>query len=154
MPVICRLKQSNDFKFQIIADKDPGFGHCSYEFISWNKQTEINDLLQFDIGLMPLPDTDLARGKCAFKAIQYMALGIPAVVSDVGANSEVVDDGVNGFVCHNEVEWTNALQNLLTDELLRARMGANARSKIVAKYSVEATTKLFVSLFQEFPSEL
>lgn len=147
LPVIKQLQLRNHFRFLIIADRDPLFKECSYEFLPWNKSSEIRDLLQFDIGLMPLFDTEVAKGKCAFKAIQYMALGIPAVVSNVGANVEVVDNGFNGFICNNDEEWQAALQKLLEDELLRAAMGKRARQKIVDQYSVAATRQLFISLF-------
>ena len=142
-----RLAEKYAFDFLIIADKDPQFVNCKYQFKHWDKDSEIRDLLAFDIGLMPLADSDFARGKCAFKAIQYMALGIPAVVSKVGTNMEVVDNGVNGFVCENESEWLDALSLLLEDINLRGKMGDLARKKIVENYSVAATKDLFVSVF-------
>ncbi|MES2646932.1 MAG: glycosyltransferase family 4 protein [Bacteroidota bacterium] len=145
---IHQLAEKFAFQFVIIADKDPLFDNCKYVYKRWNKISEIDDLLEFDIGLMPLPDTDLAKGKCAFKAIQYMALGVPAVVSNVGANNEVVDNGINGFVCNNEQDWLEVLSLLLNDADLRKNMGKLARKKIVESYSVTATRTLFASLFE------
>ena len=96
---------------------------------------------------MPLEDDLWAKGKCAFKALQYMALGIPAVVSPVGMNVEVVDSGTNGFVCQTEDEWYRALKQLITDPQLRTEMGAAAREKIAGKYAVAANRDNFLGLF-------
>ena len=76
-----------------------------------------------------------------------MALGMPALVSPVGMNSEVVHDGVNGFVCATEADWYAALRRLLADQPERARQGEAARRTIVERYSVAANTANFLSLF-------
>lgn len=148
LPVLVKLSEKFDFRFMVIAGHDPHFTELEYEFIPWKKETEIEDLLALDIGLMPLLDTASAKGKCAFKAIQYMALGIPAVVSNVGANAEVVDDGINGFVCEGFDEWLEALSTLLQNIFLRKSMGLYAQQKIVDQFSVEATKSIFLSLFK------
>ncbi|MCH7737614.1 MAG: glycosyltransferase, partial [Chloroflexi bacterium] len=76
---------------------------------------------------MPLPDSPWTQGKCALKALQYMAVGIPAVVSDVGINSEAVLDGECGFVVRNESEWMDRIQTLLSNRALRRQLGDSAR---------------------------
>ena len=131
----------------MIADKDPQLPLKKYKFIKWNKETEANDLLNFHIGVMPLYDDDISRGKCGFKAIQYMSLGIPAVVSPVGVNTEIVENGVNGFVCATKTEWKARLEELITDSSLRIIFGIEARKKIKDKYSVATTTENFLHLF-------
>ena len=80
------MKKKHSFRFLIIADKDPKLEGIAYDFKKWDIQTEIDDLIQIHIGIMPLKNTEIEQGKCAFKAIQYMSLGIPPVVSPVGAN--------------------------------------------------------------------
>lgn len=145
--VIKKLQEKYDFNFLIIADKDPNYTELAYSFKKWNADTEIDDLMQIDIGLMPLADTVLERGKCAFKAIQYMSLGIPSVVSAVGANKVVVQDKINGFWATSFEEWYTTLSQLLTDKELRNKIGAEARKRIVEHYSVAATESDFFELF-------
>jgi glycosyltransferase involved in cell wall biosynthesis len=147
LPVLQQLQEKYPFTFVVIADMDPQLKLKSYKFIRWKKETEAEDLLSIHIGLMPLYDDELSRGKCGFKAIQYMSMGIPAVVSPVGVNSVIVDDGINGFICTNNNEWQSTLEKLLTQPALRQQLGVEARKKIESAYSVAITTNDFVSLF-------
>jgi len=147
LPVLNELQETNDFTFIVIADKDPRLPLKNYRFIKWSRETEADDLLNFHIGLMPLYNDEISKGKCGFKAIQYMSLGIPAVVSPVGVNAEIVDDGVNGFVCEEEEEWKKRLIQLLTNADARKQMGLAAQKKIEEKYSVKSTETAFLGLF-------
>lgn len=147
LPVLKVLQEVYDFDFVVIADKDPKLPLKNYRFIKWSKETESRDLLSFHIGLMPLFDDDISKGKCGFKAIQYMSLGIPAVVSPVGVNAEIVNNGINGFVCETGQEWEKCLTELLTHTTVREDMGKAARTKIQEKYSVIATKTQFINLF-------
>jgi glycosyltransferase involved in cell wall biosynthesis len=145
---IQRLQHKYSFVFLIIADKDPELKNIAYTFTAWHKETEINDLLKMHIGIMPLINTDVELGKCAFKAIQYMSLGIPAVVSPVGANCEVVDDKKNGYWADTDHEWYVALEKLILDINERKQMGKLAQQKIINEYSVIATKTQFLDLFK------
>jgi glycosyltransferase involved in cell wall biosynthesis len=133
--------------FLIIADKHPDLALKRLSFKTWNANTEIDDLLQVDIGIMPLPDDDWSKGKCGFKALQYLALEIPAVVSAVGVNGRIISQGVEGFLCHTEDEWQQALEQLINDATLRVEMGIRGRKKVVANYSVLSNSSAFFSLF-------
>ena len=148
-PVLERLeREGQEFVFHVISNEPPAYTNLrSLRYSPWRKQTEITDLLQFNLGLMPLVDDPWARGKCAFKALQYMALGMPALVSPVGMNTEVVQNGTNGFVCATDEEWYQALRHLLASPPERARQGAAARRTIVERYSVASNTANFLSLF-------
>jgi glycosyltransferase involved in cell wall biosynthesis len=101
-----------------------------------------------DIGIMPLPDDEWAKGKCGFKALQYMSLEIPAVVSPVGVNSEIVENGVQGFWCLSESEWFTRLEQLILNPEERKQMGRLGRQKVIQRYSVRSNTATFLSLFQ------
>ncbi len=110
----------------------------------WSLEDEIKDLQDFDIGIMPMPDNDWTRGKCGFKAILYMALGIPAVCSSIGVNRTIIKDGVNGFLAAGHDEWLDRLSKLIEDEALREKVGLEGRKTIEAFYSVKANSSKFI----------
>ena len=148
VPVLARLEAEGlDFEFRVISNQPPAFPLRSLVYLPWRKETEIADLLGFHIGLMPLEDDPWAKGKCAFKALQYMALGVPPLVSPVGMNTEVVQHGQNGFVCATPQEWEASLRRVLADAVLRQQLGAAARATIEQRYSVVANTPGFLALF-------
>lgn len=132
----------------VIADRIPSLNLESLIYIPWNEKTEIQDLLKFDIGIMPLPDHEWAKGKCGFKALQYMALRIPAVASPVGVNTKIIDDVTNGFLCASQKQWEQALTTLISDAVLRRKMGETGRKKVTDHYSVISNSSNFLSLFE------
>lgn len=131
----------------VIADRRPELSIRSLTFVPWNKQTETEDLARIDIGIMPLPDDEWSKGKCGFKALQYMAMEIPTVVSPVGVNAEIVEPGNNGYFATTEQEWITSLEALINDPALRNRLGKNGRKKIVDQYSVLSNSSTFLGLF-------
>ncbi|RYZ19088.1 MAG: glycosyltransferase, partial [Chitinophagaceae bacterium] len=146
-PVLNKLATHVKFTFLVICDREPDFPLPNMKFIRWNKHTEIEDLLRIDIGIMPLKNDVWAKGKCGFKIIQYMALGIPAVATKVGVNDTIIDEGENGYTCTTEAEWMIALTDLISDANKREQMGAIGRSKIKRVYSIQANSAVFLSLF-------
>lgn len=147
VPVFEELEKRYDFELHVICDTPPRFKLKSLRYIKWSKQAEIDDLMNFNVGLMPLPDTEWARGKCGFKALQYMALGVPPVVSNVGVNAEIVDHDVNGCVCQNLNEWKSSLERLLGDPVFLRRLSQKTRDKVVSRYSVQSNRDNFLRLF-------
>lgn len=147
LPILDELQQRYSFKLLIISDKHPDFEREYVQYLPWSKASEIKDLKQMHIGLMPLHDDQWSRGKCGFKALQYMSMGMPAIVSPVGVNAEIVDHGINGFVALNDDEWKNALEHFLLHPTALKNMGVNAKAKIESHYSVNALTPKFLSLF-------
>jgi glycosyltransferase involved in cell wall biosynthesis len=145
-PVLQQLEQNYSFRFIVIADRKPEIDLKSLEFIPWEKGTEVENLLQMNIGIMPLPNTEWAKGKCAFKALQYMALGIPAVVTGVGANRVIVRDGIVGYTCTSQQQWYERLELLLQNAELRSYMGKAAREYVKENYSVTTYTQAFLKL--------
>ncbi len=148
VPVLKKLEEKYSFIFLVISNKEPDFHLKSLVYLPWNKESEIEDLLKMNIGVMPLVDDPWANGKCAFKALQYMALGIPAVVSPVGMNTEVVDHGINGFVCNSPQQWYAALEESLLSTNKRIELGEAARKKIEGTYAVTANRLNFLGLFK------
>ncbi len=102
----------------------------------WALADEIELFRNLDIGVYPLVDDDWARGKCGFKAIEFMACGVPVVASAVGVNREIIQDGVNGFLASTAEEWTARLGRLIEDPALRATFGAAGRRTIEEHYSL------------------
>jgi glycosyltransferase involved in cell wall biosynthesis len=135
-------------EFLVIADRDPALPLQRYQFAKWSRETEITDLASADIGVMPMPDDDWTRGKCGFKALQYMAMQIPAVISPVGVNKQIVENGVEGFLCDSSDDWFRALEYLVLNPEKRMEMGAKGRQKVLRSYSVASNSANFLSLFQ------
>ena len=145
--VLQELEATHDFRTVVISNQAPELDLNRLEYIPWQKATEVSDLRQIHIGLMPLPDDAWARGKCGFKALQYLSLGIPALVSPVGVNARIVTHGTNGYHCITDEDWYQYLSQLLKDASLRSKLGQNGRQTVVNQYSVEANTDNFLSLF-------
>lgn len=145
--VLQELEKKYDFNFIVISDKGPELPLKSLVFLPWNKTTEIEDLLKFHVGLMPLTQEKWAEGKCGFKAIQYMSLGIPAIVSPVGVNSKIVIHGINGFVASTKQEWLESIETLIQNEALRIEFGKKSILQIRENYSVESSKESFKNLF-------
>lgn len=137
----------SNIRFLIIADRGPDLNLQRIDFLPWNKKTEAADLLKMDIGIMPLPDDEWTKGKCGFKALQYMAMEIPAVVSGVGVNVKIIDHEKNGFHSSTPEEWFIFLSLLIENESLRKKMGISGRKKVIENYSVSSNTPTFLSLF-------
>jgi len=147
LPVMA--KEYDGLRLLVVSDKDYKMDGVTVENRRWSEATEIDDLLSMDIGLMPLTDTEWTRGKCAFKAIQYMAAGIPVVCSPVGANVEAVQDSVEGFLPGTEQGWLDALGRLITSHGLRAEMGSAGRAKVERSYSVTALNPIYIRMLKE-----
>lgn len=126
------------FTLKVIGD--PGF-HIEgipTEAIAWNEAAEVRELNTFDIGIYPLPDEEWVLGKSGLKALQYMALEIPTVATAIGANFRVIEEGVSGFLVHNDDEWKARLLELLRDAQLRRTIGIEARKRVENLYSLHA----------------
>jgi len=122
----------------VVSDRDIRLPGIQVDNRRWSKETEIADILEMDIGVMPMPDDPWSRGKCGFKAIQYMAAGIPVVCSAVGANVDIVRDEVDGFCVKRPEDWRARLLELCSSVELRRQMGSRARMRVQEAYSLAA----------------
>jgi len=107
------------------------------EHLTWTLDREVALFNECDIGVYPLADDEWSKGKCGFKALEFMACGVPVVASAVGVNREIIQDGVNGFLASTEREFAEKLERLLADPPLRQRFAEAGRRTIVERYSLE-----------------
>jgi glycosyltransferase involved in cell wall biosynthesis len=118
-------------------------------FEEWSLNREMEHLHSFDIGIMPLNDTERSRGRCSYKAIQYMGVGIPVIASPVGAASDYIEDRSTGILASSNGEWIEAATSLIEDDGLRARMGAAGYARVKERYNYEVNVPLLVGVFKE-----
>lgn len=154
VPALEKIKQKYGQQIQIKVIGDANYKNETLDVVSlnWNKQDELKELSSFDIGIMPLPDDEWAKGKCGLKGLQYMALEIPTIMSPVGVNSQIIEHGVNGMLASADEEYVNAISALVDNELLRKRIGAEGRKTVVEKFSVKAWEQKYLAYFNELTS--
>ncbi|MEX2269857.1 MAG: glycosyltransferase [Vicinamibacterales bacterium] len=116
--------------------------------VPWSLPKEVELFNTCDIGIYPLEDDDWARGKCGFKAIQFMACGVPVVAAAVGVNREIIRDGDNGFLASTPAEWSAKLERLLTDADLRRRFSIAGRQTIEQRYSLQGTAPVMATILR------
>jgi glycosyltransferase involved in cell wall biosynthesis len=136
IPVLQKLSKKYAIRVKIIGVNIDIEG-IDFELIQWKENTEVDEILSSDIGIMPLENTIWEKGKCGFKLIQYMACGLPVVATTAPANEEIIDNGVNGFLVDSEEEWYVALEKLITDTVSREKFGKSGRLKIESGYSYQ-----------------
>lgn len=119
------------------------------EFVPWRLDDEWKQVAQFSVGIMPLTNDCWSKGKCAWKLIQYGAVGVPCIASDVGANKDVVVHGENGFLAEDDGSFCSYLEQLCSVGELRARMGALARQRIEESYSLRRATPIWAESIRE-----
>ena len=105
---------------------------------AWVPDTFYEQIASADIGLMPLPDTPLTRGKCAYKLLQYGAAGLPVVGTPVGANTSAIQR-MGGLAAGTPSEWGEAIASIIEmNDNERSNMGARARVAVEKHYSFGA----------------
>jgi hypothetical protein len=117
--------------------------------VNWSYETEIRELMALDIGLMPLFDDLWSMGKCGYKIIQYLGVGVPPVCTPVGINRDVVEDGVTGLYARTKEEWVEKISLLIEKPELREPMGRKGRQKIMEGYTVQACAPLLIEWMGE-----
>ena len=141
-----RLAVRQPVTLRVVCDTPPPpFGRVDLEFVRWRAATEAQDLAPGHVGVMPLPDTPATRGKCGCKALQYMAIGRPVVVSPVGFNREIVQDGVSGLWANFHGDWEAQLARLADDPALRMRLGAAGRRTVLEGFTARASAAAFAA---------
>jgi len=130
------------------------FAGLPVEFVDWSLEEEVSLLHRMDVGIMPLPDTPWTRGKCGFKLIQYMAVGIPVIASPVGINVELAQPWKTGFLATSPKEWVDALRTLLHDPELRRSLGAEGRKLVEERFDLEKNAMRLAQTFLQWMEEI
>lgn len=147
------LESNKSAVLRVVSDVRPRFRtlHSSrVEYIPWSPENEVRTIQEMSIGLMPVEDSVWARGKCSYKMLLYMACGVPAVVSPVGMNSEVLALDRVGLGPRSESEWVDCVTWLLHDAETRTRMGALGRRVIEEHYSLRTLAPHFAAYVRRF----
>lgn len=139
---LSQLALDSPVRFIVVGGKAPNIPNVIIEEHEWSEDTEIDLINSFDVGVMPLFNDPWARGKCAFKIIQYMACSVPVVASPVGANCEVVNSGC-GFLAADQEGWLEAFRMLRDNPKFRAKMGREGRKKAMNQYSLDVRLPKF-----------
>ena len=151
MEPLSAIAQEGPVRFIVVGGKAPKIPNVSVVEIDWHEHTELDLINSFDVGVMPLPDDDWARGKCAFKLIQYMACGVPVIASAVGANVDVVNAEC-GMLAATPQEWTDAFRLLRSEPVKRSIMGESGRARVVQHYSLHQNLPVLASVIEKTTS--
>lgn len=148
VPVLEALHRRNPGRFilRVICDTFPNSADLVIERKMWSRADELQNLRSLDVGIMPLPDNLWTRGKCGFKLMQYMAVGLPVVGSPVGVNVEIIRDGHNGFLAGSPDEWIEKLERLIHDPDLRRSIGLAGYESLKGRYRLSDWTQKYCEI--------
>ena len=150
-PALARLTGRHPaLKMRIICSRFPDWPEINVEKIAWSSATEAESLAAAHIGVMPLTDDEWSRGKCAFKLLQYMAAALPCVASPIGANTEAVIDGVNGFHARSDEEWVTNYRDFL---LVVRDDNGTTKAHVESRYSMSVYRTRYLDLLAELAAE-
>lgn len=142
-----RVAARRPVRLRVMCDRPPApYTNATLDFVPWRPDREAIDLGPGHVGIMPVPDTEFARGKCGCKALQYMAVGRPALVSPVGINTEIVQDGVNGLLASSQDEWVAQLERLANSAALRVRLAGAGRQTVLKEFTAESSAAAFAEV--------
>lgn len=145
------LGRKYDFIFKIVgADQNIYIPGVVVENQEWQIDREISDFQSIDIGIYPLPDTLWAKGKAGFKAIQYMACGIPVIASPVGITKEIICDGTNGFLAQDENDWISKMSRLIENSDLRINIGLEGRKTVEEKFALRINSPKYMEIIKSY----
>jgi glycosyltransferase involved in cell wall biosynthesis len=133
--------------------KDDFLAGYKTRWIKWSTEIEASSIQEMDVGLMPLPNDEWTKGKCSFKMIQYMASGIPSVVSPVGMNEMILNLGDVGIGAVSIDDWVESLSKLYHDRNLCAEMGRTARHFAEKRFSVDVVSCEIANAFRDIKNK-
>jgi glycosyltransferase involved in cell wall biosynthesis len=136
-------------EIRVVGDEDYVNENLNIKGIAWSSATEVEMINSFSIGIMPLPNDEWAKGKCGLKGLSYMACEVPAIMSPVGVNTEIIEQGKNGFLASTTDEWIDVLSQLIDNDELRRNIGKAGRQTVLEKYSVLSQQQNYLNAFKE-----
>lgn len=148
-PTLRALVQRHAIELHVHSDRAPELAEVPHVWHRWSAETEVAELARFDVGIMPMPEDEWARGKSAMKALLYMAVGVPAVCSPVGTNRTLIRHGENGLLARSAEEWLDAIGALAADPELRCRLGRGGRETVERGYSKRHCAARFAEVVRE-----
>ncbi len=149
-PILARLAERYEFSFKIVGSTR-SFSVPRVDIVqeAWTLAKDVSCFQELDIGVYPLPEEPWVLGKTGFKTVQYMSVGVACVVSNIGRNREIVQDGVNGFLAATEDEWVDKLGRLISNPELRERLGQAGRRTVEEQFSLEVNAPKLLSTLRE-----
>jgi len=150
-PIFQKLtsKYGDKIYFKVICDQPWSAEGIELKNEKWDKEKEIEQLEEIDIGVMPLTDDQWSRGKCGFKGLQYMAMESATIMSPVGVNKQIINHGENGYLASTDEDWFEQLSSLIENKELRLQIGKAGRDTVIKKYSVSSTKDLYLKYLNE-----
>lgn len=145
--VLKNISKKYSFILKVIGDADFTMDQVKVQSMEWKLDNEIENLRTFDIGLCPLPNDKWVYGKSGGKTLLYMSMGIPTLASDYGPNSDIIENGINGFLLKKDEEWIYHLEKLIEDSTLREIIGRNGCLRVEKKYSIKANKDKYIQIF-------
>lgn len=170
-PALQQIAQKREIILRVVGGKDYHCPGVKVECLPWTLEGEVELIRSFDIGVMPLIDDAWSRGKCGLKLLQYMAAGVPAIASPVGVNSEIIQDGINGYLADGTGQWVEVLERIIANPAAKHKviitggiikseriistpadhvdMIKKARITVEEKYSVESNIRELVNILKQ-----
>ena len=150
LPMLQQVAAEHRFELYVVGSPERlSFDRVEITQVEWSLEREVEDFQRCNIGIYPLSDDEWSLGKCGFKAIQFMACGVPVVAAAVGVNRDILNDGVNGFLASTEDEWKQKLGYLIADPALRKRLGEAGRQTVEQRYSLIANAPRLIAALNE-----
>ena len=140
-------KYKKQIKFILIGDENYQNKELDIKGIKWENDKEVELFNSFDIGIMPIQDNEWSKGKCGMKGLLYMSVGIPTVMSGVGMNNKIIQNGENGYLANSTTEWIDLLSNLIENQNLRTKIGNSGRETVLKHYSKNVVKETYFDLY-------
>ena len=150
-PLANFLTDHRDVMLKIVADRPWQSSMIPPEriiFTQWSRDIEVESLHEMTVGIMPLEDSDWSRGKCSFKMLQYMAVGLPVIVSPVGMNRDILQMGNIGFAAETDNQWREALYELYKQRSNLYNLGLTGRKKVEASFATNIIGDKLLEIFK------